>query len=327
MEDDNPGFTSSHLVTLSPIPLTSTNPRRLSSRFAKPSSPIKADSTRNKPAMAWVSLQGRLIGADEATSARAIGGGLSHREAVAWELFSPIHRVLIVAVVAVAASKSEKNRQIRQLKNCVQLRDQILMSMQQKLDNLCEEMNYIKEQSQDMAAPCASKTMDFSSAEASFPCNSDSICTDCWLCDQHRAQLNDLSGNSHVKAASLDEMFRSRLSVSNETEQEERRMSDLSDWAASSITSAADMQLNNLAMEQDTYNLKKECEEKDAAIKELSAFIRSKDAATSKEEHYHYQIEEGHDCLGTEGCEPDKDEEAVIFGSRNREKAAANNDR
>lgn len=35
-------------------------------------------------------------------------------------------------------------------------------------------------------------------------------------------------------------------------------------------------------MEQDTYNLKKECEEKDAAIKELSVFIRSKDAATSK---------------------------------------------
>lgn len=35
-------------------------------------------------------------------------------------------------------------------------------------------------------------------------------------------------------------------------------------------------------MEQDTHNLKRECEEKDAALKELSAFICSKDAATSK---------------------------------------------
>ncbi|XP_074294083.1 uncharacterized protein LOC141621577 isoform X2 [Silene latifolia] len=78
-----------------------------------------------------------------------------------------------------------------------------------------------------MAAPCASKIVDFSSAEASFPCNSDSICTDCWLCDQHRAQINDLSGNCNVKGASTDEMFRRRLSVSNETEQVERRMSDI----------------------------------------------------------------------------------------------------
>ncbi|XP_021772022.1 uncharacterized protein LOC110736176 isoform X2 [Chenopodium quinoa] len=58
-------------------------------------------------------------------------------------------------------------------------------------------------------------------------------------------------------------------------------MSDLSDWA-SSVTSVADIQPNNLAIEQDTYNLKRECEEKDAAIKELSSFIRSKDVVTSK---------------------------------------------
>ncbi|KAK9692380.1 hypothetical protein RND81_09G260300 [Saponaria officinalis] len=279
MEEDEHIFTPSNFITFSQIQPASTNPRRLSSRFSKPSSPVKAGPTK----LAWVSLQGRLVGAEEATSARAIDGGLSRDEAVAWELFSPIHRVLIVAVVAVAAAKCEKNRQISQLKNCVELRDRILMSMQQKLDNLCEQMNCIKDQPQPVADSSAHKTMDCSSSEASFPCNSDSISTDCWLCDQHRAQLNDLSGgNSFVKAASMDEMFRSRLSVSNEAEQEERRMSDLSDWAASSVTSAADMQLNNLAVEQDTYNLKKECEEKDAAIKELSAFIRSKDAATSK---------------------------------------------
>jgi len=109
-------------VTLSPftpIP-TSLNPRRLSTHLSKPTSPVRTG--RKKPALAWVSLQGRLLGADEATSARAIGGCLTPQQALAWELFSPIHRVLIVAVVAAAVVKSEKNRQIRQLKDAVQLR-------------------------------------------------------------------------------------------------------------------------------------------------------------------------------------------------------------
>lgn len=45
-----------------------------------------------------------------------------------------------------------------------------------------------------------------------------------------------------MKASSGDEMFRSRLSISNQAEQEERRLSDLSDWA-SSVTSATDLQV------------------------------------------------------------------------------------
>uniref|UniRef100_A0A803NC69 Uncharacterized protein n=1 Tax=Chenopodium quinoa TaxID=63459 RepID=A0A803NC69_CHEQI len=117
--------------------------------------------------------------------------------------------------------------------------------------------------------------MEFSSRRSSLASKSDSMCTDCWFCDQRRAELNDVSGNSLVKAASCDEMFKNRLSISNEAEQEERRMSDLSDWA-SSVTSVADLQLNNLAIEQDTYNLKRECEEKDAAIKELSSLFVQK---------------------------------------------------
>ncbi|XP_021718894.1 uncharacterized protein LOC110686600 [Chenopodium quinoa] len=140
-------FKPAHLVSFSPTPSSTLNNRRLSSQFSKPSSPIRAGSTKKKT-LAWVSLQGRLVGADEATSAQAIGGGLSREEAVGWELFSPIHRVLIVAVVAVAAAKCEKNRQIFQLRKCVQLRDDILMSMQQKLDDLCEQMNSMKDQPQ-----------------------------------------------------------------------------------------------------------------------------------------------------------------------------------
>ncbi|GAB2283461.1 hypothetical protein Dimus_017972 [Dionaea muscipula] len=41
--------------------------------------------------------------------------------------------------------------------------------------------------------------------------------------------------------------------------------------------------LNNLAIEQDIYNAKREAEEKDVAVKELSAYILSKNKATSKD--------------------------------------------
>ncbi|XP_056682963.1 uncharacterized protein [Spinacia oleracea] len=176
---------------------------------------------------------------------------------------------------------SEKNRQIVQLSKCVQLRDDILMSMQKKLDDLCEQMNCMKDQPQAVVGLSASKIKDFSSRRSSLSSKSDSMCSECWFCDQRRAEMTDFPGNTLVKAASGDEMFTNRHSISNEAEQEERRMSDLSDWA-SSVTSVADIQLNNLAVEQDTYNLKRECEEKDAAIKELSAFIRSNDVASSK---------------------------------------------
>ncbi|KAL6552102.1 hypothetical protein OROGR_008256 [Orobanche gracilis] len=74
-------------------------------------------------------------------------GALSAKEAVAWELFTPIQRVLTVAVVAAAAAdNSKKIKQISRLQNSVELRDQVLLGMQQKLDNLHEQVNYFKDQ-------------------------------------------------------------------------------------------------------------------------------------------------------------------------------------
>lgn len=62
------------------------------------------------------------MGAEDATSAKRIGGGLGHEEAVAWDMFSPMHRVLVVAVIAVAAANAKKNRLIVQLKKSVEIR-------------------------------------------------------------------------------------------------------------------------------------------------------------------------------------------------------------
>lgn len=41
-------------------------------------------------------------------------------------------------------------------------------------------------------------------------------------------------------------------------------------------------QMNTLAVEQDIYNLKRDCEEKDATIKKLSTLLQSSDVAGSK---------------------------------------------
>ncbi|KAA8549553.1 hypothetical protein F0562_001429 [Nyssa sinensis] len=263
------------MVSLSPFsPSVSPSPRRLSSHFTDPRRPIRAARQ-----LAWVSLQGRLVGAEEASSARAIGVPMSPKEAVAWELFSPIHRILIVAVVAVATAKLKEHKQICQLKKSVELRDQVLLSMQQKLDNLCEQMNYIKDQPAYREASFTNN-VEFQFNELSASDKMEFIGCGCKLCDQHRPPSND-SGNLVLKASSRDEMFKYKMTLTNEIEPDERRMSDLSDWA-SSVTSSVDVQFNTLAIEQDIYTLKKECEEKDATIKELSTFVHSSEVAGSK---------------------------------------------
>ena len=102
-----------NFITLSPFsPACYPSPsRRLSSCFTEPSRPVRAARR-----LAWVSLQGRLVGAEEASSAKTIAGEngslFSRTKAVAWELFSPIHRILIVTVIAVAVANSKRNRQI-----------------------------------------------------------------------------------------------------------------------------------------------------------------------------------------------------------------------
>lgn len=50
---------------------------------------------------------------------------MSKDEALAWELFTPYQRFLIVAVIGVAAAESKKNGVIRQLQKSVDLRVRI----------------------------------------------------------------------------------------------------------------------------------------------------------------------------------------------------------
>lgn len=203
---------------------------------------------------------------------------------MAWELFSPIHRVLIVAVVAVAAADLKKSRQIFQLLRSLELRDQVLSNMQQKLDSLCEQMNSMKDQAETGAGRSfleqESKSVDTIDTK---PCN-----CHCKICSaNNESAVVDPSWNSSTylkmdsdeKELGQDEMF--KMIYMNGTEQEERRMSDLSDWC-SSVTSSAEIHLSSLAIEQDIYNLQKECDEKDATIKELANIARASEIAGSK---------------------------------------------
>ncbi|KAM2126733.1 hypothetical protein ACFX1R_006722 [Malus domestica] len=262
-------------VTLTRIP-TPSSKRRLSSSFNERSRPVPA---RRK--LAWVNLEGRMVNADEASSARAIKGGLSPEQAAAWELFTPFQRFLFVAVISVTAAESKKNRHISQLKKSVELWDQILSSMQQKLDSLCEQMNNIKDHPGTLV-PSTLENVELQRNESFSSHKIKFVDCGCWLCDQHRDLPNGLVDNNAEKASDGDHILRYKVSLPNVQEQEERRMSDLSDLC-SSVTSAADIQqLNAVDIEQDIDNLKKDCEEKDGTIQELTTLLQSAESAGSK---------------------------------------------
>ncbi|RZB62837.1 uncharacterized protein LOC114387375 [Glycine soja] len=250
--------------------------RRLSTSFLERSRRPVSSSEKLKP-MAWISLQGRLLNADEASSARTICGGFSAELALAWNLFPPIHRFLVVAVIGTAVARSRKDLQIFQLKNSVHLRDQVLLNMQQKLDSLCELVNNSKLHSTNKSCD---KDGELQLNETLGSGKINFVDCGCWHCEQHSAFLNELMVDSVARTSGANEVLQYKMPFSNE-DQEERRMSDMSDWA-SSVTSSADIQLNNLAVEQDIYNLRRDCEEKDTTIKELTTLLNSNEVAKCK---------------------------------------------
>ncbi|KAG6781723.1 hypothetical protein POTOM_014635 [Populus tomentosa] len=161
--------------------------------------------------------------------------------------------------------------------------DQVLSSMQQKLDDLCDQLSSINNQAGTKGNASFNNNKNLEP-----PCNDVFGCDKikfvdcgCWHCDQHHDLLAGLMGNSVVKVSKGDEVLQYKMPFINEVEQEERRMSDLSDWA-SSVTSAAEMQMNTYAIDQDMFNLKRECEEKDATIKELNSILQTNNMADSK---------------------------------------------
>ncbi|XP_076922210.1 uncharacterized protein LOC143583919 [Bidens hawaiensis] len=228
------------------------SPRRLSTHFTPPTRPVKQ--------LAWVSLQGRIIGADEVTSAKAIGGRLSPEEAVAWEMFNPMQRVLVVAVIAVANANAMRNKLVLKLKKSVEIRDQVLLGMQEKLDKLCEQVNYFKDKP------------DITSY------NYKSSGCECPHCNYHQPQSDYKEVD--IKSKSVEDDDNVVQSKMANDDQEERRMSDLSDWAPS-VSSSTDVQWN-IPVEHDIVKLKRECEEKTATIQELSDFLNSTESHNSR---------------------------------------------
>ncbi|XP_061361374.1 uncharacterized protein LOC133305232 [Gastrolobium bilobum] len=146
--------------------------------------------------------------------------------------------------------------------------------MQEKLDNLCELVNNTEEQSLTYANDgelVLNETLGFDKIKV--------VDCGCWRCDKHDGLSNELVGSSVILATGSNG---NEVIQYKSEEPEERRMSDLSDWASSSVTSAADIQLNTLAVEQDIYNLKRDSEEKDTTIKELTTLLNSSEVANSK---------------------------------------------
>ncbi|KAL6587852.1 hypothetical protein OROMI_000830 [Orobanche minor] len=248
-------FKPPSLISLTPSsPCSSPAPRRLSSSFVPPNEPVKASKQ-----LSWLSLQGRLVGAEEATSAECIGGGLGLEERMTWDMFSPVQRVLVVAVISVAVANSKKNQEILRLQNSAEIRDQVLSAMQEELDSLCEQVNYFEDKSDDMCQRSSGES--FSGSIKYGGCG-------CPPCDFHQLPYDDMMGSAISEFFKWEDTFKYQP-----CQPEEHRMSNLSDWAPS-VNSAIDIQLQ-LDNEQDIYNLRRECEEKDTTMKELSSSLDS----------------------------------------------------
>ncbi|XP_073390614.1 uncharacterized protein [Physcomitrium patens] len=111
-----------------------------SSRFhGNEAAKVTADDPTGK--FAYVSLDGRLINAELATSISSIGGKLGDQEAQAWEDFAPIQRVLIVALSAAAAAEAKhRNREeIDLLFKAVEKRENELILLRQQFSLLCKQ--------------------------------------------------------------------------------------------------------------------------------------------------------------------------------------------
>ncbi|KAH0936814.1 hypothetical protein HID58_004275 [Brassica napus] len=242
-----------------PIPPASVHLSPFSSLAPPPSARLHFTRRRTQPLQSsrYTSLKSLLD--DPTSSARSIG----RDEALAWELFTPHQRVMIVAVIGAAAAESKKNGVIRQLRKSIDLKDQVLTGMQQKLDDLCQQLSLVKVlgDGDDLESKFKEK---FGSENVKF------VECGCLLCDQH-----------HHSSSGIQDKASTNLVV--EAEQEERRLSYLSDWC-SSVTSAAELHFDNLSLDQDMLSLRKECQEKDATIKDLTSFLQLTNKACSKRE-------------------------------------------
>ncbi|KAL1807867.1 hypothetical protein ACET3Z_024857 [Daucus carota] len=228
--------------------------RRLSSSFIPSTEPVRAERQ-----LTWVSTR---LG--ESRSAKHIDNG------VAWELFGPI------VLVHAASASLEKDKLISELQESVQLRDLVLSAMQEELDNLCDQVAYFKDQPDTL--------WGISSAMNADEPYDDALCGNirtagcgCRSCIFHHLSSNDLMGNTVMEESNSEDTYKCQLPPMTS---EERRMSNISDWAPS-VVSSVDIQLQ-LDSEQDIYNLRMECEEKDTTIKELSENLHSSEAISSK---------------------------------------------
>ncbi|XP_020582300.1 uncharacterized protein LOC110025942 [Phalaenopsis equestris] len=276
-----PSF-ASPCVSFPPSP----SPLRLLTRFAEPHRPIISDHRQ----LDWIWLQSRSFGASEATSARAIGMGLGPEEAVVWKLFTPLQRVLLVALIAITSAERRRSQRILQLQLSVHIRDEMLKNMQLKHNDLLDQMTFMKDHSPTSGSNFQSKNEQVIVSEMVEKNKAKFFHGDCRapyfnpdggivpLCHSQSIKTKDVC----VTQSSKERLTENNYEIL--TEQEERRMSDLSDfcWSVASSVDTQPAELSTLAAEQELYNLRKEFEEKNATIRELTTAAHTSNVTYSK---------------------------------------------
>lgn len=73
------------------------------------------------------------------------------------------------------------------------LQDQVLSSMQQKLDSLCEQVNNVRDHSGGRGEKAFTKNAESSCNDAFGSDKITFVDCGCWFCDQHRVLYNGLA--------------------------------------------------------------------------------------------------------------------------------------
>ena len=130
--------------------------------------------------------------------------------------------------------------------------DQVLFSMQKKLDNLFEQLSFFKDQPEveaitTMESGCKLKHHSLTPHDSLVKSFTLMVCVlhlimwysffDKRLIAFTLLVKSLVKFNTSAKGSNGDEEFKYKLPISNEAEPDERRMSDLSDWAPSVISS------------------------------------------------------------------------------------------
>lgn len=115
--------------------------------------PLKTNTPHDRLAYGttWLSLDGLLVDVEAATTSKTIGN-LEPQEAVTWESFAPLQRVLLVAITAAAAAgaKQRSLHEMSRLQHAIENRDKESILLHKDIRHLQQQLKFWRERARPL---------------------------------------------------------------------------------------------------------------------------------------------------------------------------------